>query len=133
MSRENVEILEELLARFQAGDRTSLKDAFTEDVVWDTLASITPAAGIYEGPAGVERFFVEWLGTWEDPTVEHLELIDAGDSVVNVFRWSGRGRTSGVPTEGVFFGVYDLRDGKIARYRQYATRAEALEAAGLSE
>jgi ketosteroid isomerase-like protein len=29
--------------------------------------------------------------------------------------------------------VYTVRDGKIARGREYATREEALEAAGLSE
>jgi ketosteroid isomerase-like protein len=132
MSQENVDLLKELLARFEAGDRTSWKGHLTEDIIWDTSAAM-PAAGIYEGHDGVEQFFVEWLSAWEDPTVEHLELIDAGDSVVNVFRWRGRGRTSGVPTEGVFFAVYDLRDGKVYRYRQYETRTEALEAAGLSE
>jgi hypothetical protein len=35
--------------------------------------------------------------------------------------------------ERVFFAVYDLRDGKVVRYRQYETRAEALEAVGLRE
>ena len=65
--------------------------------------------------------------------MEHLEYIDAGDSVVVAFRWWGRGKSSGVPVESDFFGVHDLRDGKIVRFRQYDTRAEALEAAGLSE
>jgi hypothetical protein len=31
------------------------------------------------------------------------------------------------------FAVYDVKDGGIVRFRQYDTRQEALEAAGLSE
>ena len=33
----------------------------------------------------------------------------------------------------VFFGVYDLRESKMVRYRLYESREEALEAAGLPE
>jgi ketosteroid isomerase-like protein len=32
-----------------------------------------------------------------------------------------------------YAAVYTIRDGKVARGREYMTRAEALEAAGLSE
>jgi hypothetical protein len=32
-----------------------------------------------------------------------------------------------------FFGVYDLKDTKVVRFRQYTSREEALEAAGLAE
>jgi ketosteroid isomerase-like protein len=132
MSEENIEILREMLSRFEAGDRTALKAFFDEEVVWDTAAA-TPGAGVYRGHDGIEQFFADWLEAWEDPTVEYLELIDAGDSAVSVFRWSGRGRTSGVPAQGDFFGVYTLHDGKVIAYRQFESRAEALEAAGLSE
>jgi ketosteroid isomerase-like protein len=81
----------------------------------------------------VERFFIDWLGTWQDLEIEYFELIDAGDSVVSVFRWRGRGKASGVETETTMFGVYDLREGRVVRYCQYETREEALEAAGLPD
>jgi uncharacterized protein len=133
MSRENVELVEEMFARFQSGDRTAWRNQIAEDVIWDTSATTMPGAGIYQGHAGVERFFVEWMGAWKDPSVEPLEFIDAGESIVSVFRWTGIGKTSGVPTQRDFFGVYDLRDRRVSRYRQYENRTEALEAAGLSE
>ena len=60
-------------------------------------------------------------------------LLDAGGPVVIVFRQGGIGRGSGVRSERDFFGVYDLNDSKVIRYRQYESRREALEAAGLSE
>ena len=132
VSRENVEIIRELFARFAAGDRASWRLVFSDDVIWDTTAASMAGGGVYRGHEGAERFFVEWLGAWNDPTVELLDLVDAGDSVVVEFRWSGRGKASGVETEQTFFGVYDLRDGKVVRYRQYETREQALAAAGES-
>ena len=133
MSRENVEVVKGMLERFAAGDRTSWRDVIAEDIVWDTSATVTTTAGVRKGHAGVERFFAEWLPTWEDATFESLELIDAGDSVVSTFRWRGRGRMSGLQAERVFFAVYDVRDRKVVRYRQYDTRGEALESEGLRE
>ncbi len=52
---------------------------------------------------------------------------------VVVFRQSGTGRGSGARTERDFFGVYELRESKVVRYRMYESRQEALEAAGRSE
>jgi ketosteroid isomerase-like protein len=48
-------------------------------------------------------------------------------------RVTATGRASGIPTETRTGNVYDLADGKIERIRIFADRAEALEAAGLSE
>ena len=63
-----------------------------------------------------------------------MELIDAGeDQVVAVLRFGGHAKQSGVGTEQTFATVYTIRDGKIARGREYATRDQALEAAGLRD
>jgi ketosteroid isomerase-like protein len=48
-------------------------------------------------------------------------------------RISGRARLSGVEVDLTFAVVYTLRDGKVARGREYWTRDQALEAAGLRE
>ena len=111
MSAENVEIVRDLTTRFAAGDRESWREGLAEDVIWDLSAarqSLNPR--VYEGHSGVEQCFVDWLEPWENPTIEHLEMIDAGDSVVVVFRWSGRGKASGVDTEATMFGVHDVKD-----------------------
>jgi uncharacterized protein len=133
MSQENVERVKAFTRLFEAGDRNQWREYFDPDVVWDTSASNMPSAGIYHGHQGIERFFSEWLGAWSDYRMETHEVIDAGDSVVLAFRQSGIGRGSGVKTERDFFGVYDLRDSKVVRYRQYESRKEALEAVGLSK
>ena len=131
MSQENVEIVKAFMSLFEAGDRDRWRDYFDPDVIWDTSASMMPTAGIYHGYQEVEDFFREWLGSWSDYRIEPREYIDAGGSVVLVFRQSGIGRAGGVRTERDFFAVYDLIDSKVVRYRQYESRREALEAAGL--
>jgi ketosteroid isomerase-like protein len=45
----------------------------------------------------------------------------------------GQGRGSGAPVEMTFVKVWSLRDGKAVSLRDYATKAQALEAVGLRE
>ena len=61
------------------------------------------------------------------------ELIDAGDRVVALVRLAATGRGSGIEVTQRFATVLTLREGKVVKLISYATRAEALEAAGLSE
>ena len=73
-------------------------------------------------------------GLFDEFRIDPIELIDAGeDKVVAVLRLSGRAELSGVETDLTYAELDTLRDGKMARARQYWTKAEALEAAGLSE
>ena len=48
-------------------------------------------------------------------------------------RFSGHGEGSGAPVEMELAHVLTMRDGKVAQTVEYFDRAEALEAAGLSE
>jgi ketosteroid isomerase-like protein len=50
-----------------------------------------------------------------------------------VERFGGRARHSGLELDQTFAHILTIRDGKIARSRQYDTRDNALEAAGLRE
>jgi ketosteroid isomerase-like protein len=76
----------------------------------------------------------DWLDMFDDFRAEPVELIGAGeDGVIAVTRISGRAKLSGVETDLTYAALYTIRDGKVARGREYATREEALEAAGLRE
>ena len=80
----------------------------------------------------MRAFLAAWLEPWDDYEFEVEELHDAGDKVVAVLRESGRSK-AGVPVEQAFSQVLTFRDGKQIRAVTYASRAEALEAAGLRE
>ena len=77
---------------------------------------------------------MDWLqGEFEDAHVEIKELIDAGDSVLVGSTIRGRGKHSGAEADWVVWQVWIVESGKIVRGQGYTDRAEALEAAGLSE
>jgi uncharacterized protein len=133
MSQENVEIVKKYSQRFAEGVRGVYGEYFDPDIVWDTSASGLPAASIYHGHEGVRRFFRDWLAPWKNYEIEYREYIDAGDAVVTVFSQAGTGRGSGIRSERDFFGVWELKDSKVVRFRLFESRAQALEAAGLRE
>ena len=132
MSQDDVEIVKEFTQRFAAGAHVT-DDYFDPEIVWDTTASGLPSAGIYHGREGVRRFFRDWLAPWTDYQIEARDCIDAGDAVVLVFRQAGTGRGSGIRTERDFFGVWELENSRVVRFRLFASREQALEAAEMSE
>jgi ketosteroid isomerase-like protein len=105
MSQENVEVVKEFTRLFEEGDREAWRDYFVPDVVWDTSATSMPGAGVSHGHGGMEQFFCDWLGTWTDYEIAAREFVDAGDSVVIVFRQRGTGRESKVQIERDFDDV----------------------------
>ena len=80
----------------------------------------------------VRRMYEKWNRSGGVPA---LELIDPGVEVdvVVTAHYFGRGRTSGVEVDMRHWHVWTLDDGKAVRWRILGTRAEALEAVGLSE
>jgi ketosteroid isomerase-like protein len=132
MSREDVEIVTEFTRRFAAGGHVT-DEYFDPEIVWDTSESGMPSAGVYHGREGVRRFFRDWLADWSDYEIEARDCIDAGGAVVLVFRQAGTGKRGGVRTERDFFSVWQLEGSKVVRFRLFASREQALEAAGLQE
>ena len=131
MSEQNLEIVQGLFDRWGTDE---WRRVISTDVVWDVSAvPFAGLAGVYMGHEGLEKFFRRWLGPWEAPAVELVELAAANDAVFTVMRWRARGRSSGAEVEQLFFGVYKLKDGVVVHFRQLETRDEALAAAGLQK
>ena len=128
MSRENVETVRTAIASGPAG----LLAVLDEQVEWDYVGAF-PEMVTYHGPGQVAAFFSEWASGFDDFGFEVDETVDAGDSVLVLLHQWGRGKDTGAPVESRTWQVFTLRAGKIVHCRGYATKAEALEAAGQSE
>ena len=61
------------------------------------------------------------------------ELIPVDDKVVALVRWIGRGKTSGAHVDMRVHFHFKVRDGKVVYTFEYEDKADALQAAGLSE
>jgi ketosteroid isomerase-like protein len=130
MSQENVEIVRWAFAyeMYGRGDRAEAATYFAPDFVMNPVEE-GPSYGLDSIRDNIEQ----WASAWEDLEVTAEEFLDAGDRVVVTACHRGRGRESGVTVDARFYEVYTLRDGKVVRADEYAERAEALRAAGLSE
>jgi ketosteroid isomerase-like protein len=130
MSEENVELVRRGLES---------ADAFwamlDEYVVWDLRNwHVTPGIDtVVVGRDAVIQASRRYWGAWEDYRVEAEEVLDAGQSVVLISREVGRGKGSGVPVARQNPQLWTFREGRVIRWESFETRAEALEAAGLSE
>ena len=132
MSEENVEIVRRVLEAWNRSDFDTGLALCDPNVVIDRSRSLLDAR-VYRGLDEVARFTDDWRATWASTHWEIDEFIDAGDDVVVLGRFQGIGVNSGAPVDATFAQVMTVRDGKLVRGVLFQSRAEALEAAGLSE
>ena len=135
MSQENVEIVRDAVVAFNRGDLDAWLDEYwTDDIDYRAVEGAPDDPGPIHGKAAMRAYMQDWFDTFDDLKVEPLEVIDAGpDQAVAAVRFGGRAKLSGVEADLTFAVVYTLRDGKVARGREYWTKEQALEAAELSE
>ena len=114
----------------EARDAGALAAFLDDDVEWDVgTLQILGGARRYQGPAGVQQFFREWVGAFSDWDYEIVDLFEAGDCVIAELHQWGTGKASGARVEQHWWQVWKLRDGKGVRGSNHDTRDEALAAA----
>jgi ketosteroid isomerase-like protein len=135
MSQENVEQTKRAADAYNRRNVEALLEELDPEVEWHSALSIllSGKATVYRGHAGVREWFRELDEVLDEIHVEYTDIRDLGDRVIAIGRIRTRGRGSGVVTESPIAMVSDTRNGKSVRVRSYLDRAEALEAAGLSE
>jgi len=133
MSQENVEIVRRVIDARNRGDRDAAFAYAASDIEFDFSTSAGPWAGIYRGVEATRRLWDGLDEVFSELRWEPQEFIDAGDAVVVTMSFHARGRESGVETVSRAAGVYWFKDGKVVRYQQRQTRADALEAVGLRD
>jgi ketosteroid isomerase-like protein len=100
-------------------------------VVW--LDEIAAGERESVGLDSIAQAIGEWLRSWERITMTAERVIDAGDQVVVIAVWRGRGKVSGIDTELRHGQVWTMRDGKVMSLVSYPDPDDALEAVGLPE
>ncbi len=134
MSQENVEVVRAQYASFgqfaDGGEVHSWVLAY-----FDPNCEYRPVEEVdaIRGHEALIEWTERWLEAWSSYSEQVEEIIDGGEIVVAEVSISGRGRTSGVEIRQRFFHVFEMREGRILRWREYLDRDSALEAAGLQE
>jgi uncharacterized protein len=131
MSQENVEIVRAAFEAWSCGDLDAWLAEADPEIEWFVLPD-APDPGPHRGRQVIRKRAASWRDVLK-LRGEVLEYIDSGEYVVMPMRM--RGVPPGSDAEVVQDEVYvsKFRDGKIVELREYRTKAEALEAVGLSE
>jgi ketosteroid isomerase-like protein len=133
VSQENLEVPRRLIDAYTRGDIPSFLDLLDADVEWIPIMAALEGR-TYRGREGVLRWLEEPARHLEYFEPQYEEYRDLGDQVLILGRWRARGRASGVELENQpATWLYEIKGGKAVRMRTFTDRAEALEAAGLSE
>ncbi len=132
MSQENIGIARRLYEAWNRHDLAASLEILDPSVVIDRSESLADAR-IYRGHAEAEEFWNQWIDTWECFSWEIDEYVDAGENVVVLGRFHGRGTTSGADVEANVSQLLTFRDGLLVRAKLFQSSSEALEAAGLWE
>ena len=130
MPDDNVTIVRQLFAAWQANDDEAGRALLHPDIEWHPAAD-EPETGTLHGIAAVESLLDQWVEAFDALRVEPREFISAGDRVVVPLRVSGRLRGSDSEVAIEETHVYRIRGGKVAEVWDFRTTDEALAAAGL--
>jgi ketosteroid isomerase-like protein len=130
MSEENVEVVRRSIDAFVADDDAAFRDTLHPEIEWRPFEDRHSPS---YGHEGAMRLMRQWLDTWSEHRFDVEDVIDGGDDVLATVRITGRGKASGIEVDVRLYLHFRLRDGKIAYLYEHEDKAEALEAAGLSE
>jgi ketosteroid isomerase-like protein len=128
--QENTKIVQQAYAAFLKGDIQGVLGLVTDDVEWviPGPVGLLPTAGTYRGKDGVVKFFAVLNESEQIEHFEPREFIAQGDKVVAVVNFRTRPRATNIPVEDELVHIFTLRDGKVARFREYFDTVSAVEA-----
>lgn len=134
VSEQNMETLRRAYDAYDRRDVRAMQALSHDDCVIYTVVEGRAEPQPFRGRNGIRAWIENENDVWESVKIEDLDLRDLGDDrVFTVAVARVRGKGSGIELSTPVWSICELRDGKIFRFRSYPDRAEALEAAGLSD
>ena len=135
MSEENVQIVREFLEALW--DRRDFEAALSfadPELELDWSQSRAPYAGVVQGHEEAIAWWKDVAEAFREYRVVRRDYTDCDSDLVVVEQSiSGQGRGSGIEVRATGATIWKVRDGRVASGKLFQSKAEALEAAGLSE
>jgi ketosteroid isomerase-like protein len=132
VSETNLEIVRRPHEAWSRRDVDAALELVHEDIEWHPALTAGGLEGTaFHGPAGIRTYFRQLDEVWAELSHEVDEIRDLGDRVLVLARFHPIGRESGAtvdqPTGLLFTGEGE----KVVLAHAFATREQALRAAGL--
>jgi len=127
VSDENAAIVQRAFDAYLRGDEDAMFALTATDIVVTQFPDQIDVRD-YHGHEGLRHVMTEWIGTWEDWSIELLQAREVGGFVLAIALQRGRGRASGAPMQTEVAFLFTVRDGLIVRWRMFHSEREALDA-----
>jgi ketosteroid isomerase-like protein len=119
MAESNVDLVRELLERFNRNDRAAIFELLSEDFVAEVPPTLSAEPDVYEGHDGARRYLDAFEGLIDDVRFEALEYHTEGEQVIVDLLLKGRGAVSGIAVEQRSAVVHWIAGGKVTRMDPY--------------
>jgi ketosteroid isomerase-like protein len=130
VSQENVEIVRQVYKLAETQGVEGLLELATDDIVWISDSRF-PGGGRHKGKENVQRWLRQ-LWIYDEVSIDVEEIIDLDDRALAITRFHGVA-AGAPPVDWPWCHLFTFRDRRISQAQSFLDRAEALEAAGLSE
>jgi len=131
MPEEALSIVRQVFEAMESNDPDTALALYHDDVEWHP-AEDEPETATLHGKEAVVGLLLQWATAFDDFRPKPLEFIDGGGCAVVPMRITGRRRGSGAEVAIEETIVFWIREGKIAEVREFRTKPEGLQAAGLA-
>lgn len=124
--QENKQLVMEGYRLFQTGDIRKLLERYHDDAEWLSPESeFVPFAGCFHGKAEIAQFFHKLDASVKALSFVPQQFIAEGDQVVVTGTATWMARNTGRSYDSPWVHVFNLRDGKMARFQSYYDTAGA--------
>jgi len=120
----NGEIISGMYEAFATGNVPAVLGAFDDNIEWNEAEGFM-YGGTYTGPNAVlENVFMKLATEWEGFSVAADKIVDGGDgNVISTGTYTGKFLGTGKSIKVPFAHEWELRDGKVTKFRQYTDTA----------
>jgi len=127
--QENTKLVQQGYQHFKSGNIPALLDMLSDNVEWvfPELKGVA-VTGTRRGRKEVADFYAKLAETQETLSFEPREFVAQGDKVVVLGHYSFRIKATGKQFESDWAEVFTIKNGKIARFQEYANTAAAMVA-----
>ncbi len=124
-------MVQSLYDAFARGDVPAVLGSMSSGIEWREAENFLYAdRNPYTGPSAVlEGVFMRIGAEWDGFAATPERLLDAGDTVVSLGRYTGKYKATGKSVDAQFVHVWLLENGKAVRFQQYTDTLQFAEAA----
>jgi len=118
---QNAKTVESMYAAFGRGDIPAVIGILDPRIVWHEAENFVYADhSPYVGAEAVlTGLFARLGGEWDGFSAVPHEIVDGGETVVALGRYSGVYKATGVKVDAQFVHVFRFKNGKVASFQQY--------------